>query len=113
MQTNKQIQEISQSEPEHDKSFFGAPRITCGLLSKWANSGSLKNESRVPLVSLSVYFPREWRPLVAVSGDVVVGDAAAVAVNWLLLLPPFDADKLTDAIKSFSSNLRRSSGNNW
>lgn len=113
MQTNRQIHEISQSEPEHDKSFFGAPRITCGLLSKWANSGSLKNESRVPLVSLSVYVPREWRPLVAMSGDVVVGDAAAVAANGLLLMPPFDADKLTDAINSFSSNLRRSSGNNW
>lgn len=117
MQTNRKIQEISQSEPEHDKSFFGAPRITCGLLSKWANSGSLKNESRSPFVSLSVYFRTEWRPLVVVSGDVFVGGvavaAAAAAVNWLLLMPPCGADKLTDAINSFSSNLRRSSGNNW
>lgn len=114
MQTNRQIQEISQSEPEHDKSFFGAPRITCGLLSKWANSGSLKKESRPAFVSLSVYFRTEWRPLMVVSGDVFVGAAVAVAaVNWLLLLAPFDADKLTDAINSFSSNLRRSSGNNW
>lgn len=106
MQTNKQIHEISQSEPEHDKSFFGAPRITCGLLSKWANSGSLKNDSRPSFGSSSVYFRTDIGPFV--SCDVLV-DAAA---NGFLLALPFDADRLTDAINSFSSNLRRSSGNN-
>lgn len=30
MNINKQIQEISQSEPEQEKSFFGAPHIGCG-----------------------------------------------------------------------------------